>query len=92
VILDHLAIGGLQFHPARVIEAVELVALDLFNTGQRQITLADVEHYLAQLRSHCPECTCGRCRAAAIVRSDRVLMIVRVWQRRGGVTRLRALR
>jgi len=41
VILDHLATGGLQFHHARVIEAVELVALDLFNTGQRQITLAD---------------------------------------------------
>ena len=38
----------------RVIEAVELVALDVFNSGRRQITLADVEHYLSQLLSHCP--------------------------------------
>ena len=79
-------------HRLRVIEAIELVALDVFNSGRRQITLADVEHYLSQLLSHCPECTCGRCQAAAIVRPDRVLMIVRVWQRQLAVTRLRALR
>jgi len=76
----------------RVIEAIELVALDVFNARRRQITLGDVENYLGQLRNHAPEYRCGRCQAAAIVRPDRVLMIVRVWQRQLAVTRLRALR
>ena len=76
----------------RVTEATELLALDVFNSGRRQITLADVEHYLGALRNHPPECVCGRCAAAAIVRPDRVLMIVRVWQRQLAVTRLRARR
>ena len=72
-------------------EAQELLALDVFNTGARQITLCDVEHYLSQLRSHSPECRCGRCQAAAIVRPDRVLMIVRSWQRQARATTVRAL-
>ncbi len=74
------------------VEATELIALDMFNIGARQITLGDVEHYIHGLRSHSPECRCGRCQAAAIVRPDRVLMIVRVWQRQVAKTRVRALR
>ena len=76
----------------RDVQATELIALDVFNSGARQITLGDVEHYLAQLRSHSPQCRCGRCQAAAIVRPDRVLMIVRSWQRQVRTTRTRALR
>ena len=76
----------------RVIEATELLALDVFNAGGRQITLGHVEHYLHELRGHVDECCCGRCAAAAIVRADRVLMIVRAWQRQVRATRLRALR
>jgi hypothetical protein len=63
-----------------VIEAIDLFALDVFNAGRRQITLGDVDHHLGQLRNHCAKCTCGRCAAAPIMRADRVLMIVRVWQ------------
>ena len=74
------------------VEATELLALDQFNTGARQITLGDVEHHLRQLRSHSPECRCGRCQAAAIVRADRVLMIVRAWQRQQRATRVRGMR
>ena len=74
------------------VEATELLALDVFNTGARQISLGDVEHYLHQLRSHSPECRCGRCSAAAIVRADRILMIVRAWQRQARETKVRALR
>ena len=50
----------------RVIEATELLALDVFNAGGRQITLGDVEHYLHELRGHVDECRCGRCAAAAM--------------------------
>jgi len=45
-----------------------------------------------ELRGHVDECCCGRCAAAAIVRADRVLMIVRVWQRQMATTRARAMR
>ena len=75
-----------------VVEATELIALDVFNSGARQITLGDVEHYISQLRSHSPECRCGRCQAAAIVRPDRVLMVVRAWQRQVRATKVRAMR
>jgi hypothetical protein len=86
----HLLVYG--SHRLRVIEAIELVALDVLNAGRRQITLSDVDHHLGQLRNHCAKCACGCCQAAAIVRPDRVLMIVRCWQRQLAVTRLRALR
>ena len=75
----------------RVIEATELLVLDVFNTRARQITLGDVEHYIHGLRGHVDECRCGRCAAAAIVRPDRVLAVVRGWQRRQRLTRLDAL-
>ena len=75
----------------RVELATELIALDVFNPGARQITIGDVEQYVHELRAHCPECRCGRCSAAAIVRPDRVLMIVRAWQREVRQTRVRAL-
>ena len=83
---------GATLSVVRTVEATELLACDLFNTGGRQITLGDVERYLCQLRGHPPQCTCGRCEAAALVRPDRVLMIVRVWQRQVRATRVRALR
>ena len=73
-------------------QATELLALDLFNTGARQIMLWDVEHCIHELRSHSHECRCGRCQAAAMVRPDRVLMVVRCWQKQARETRLRALR
>ena len=41
-------------HRLRVIEAIELVALDVFNAGARQITLGDVERYLGALRNQSP--------------------------------------
>jgi hypothetical protein len=75
-----------------MVEATELIALDVFNSGQRQITLGDVENYIHGLPAHCTECRCGRCQAAAIVRPDRVPMIVRAWQRQVRATRVRALR
>ena len=59
---------------------------------RRQITPGDVENYLGQLRNHAPEWTCGRCAAAPIMRADRVLMIVRCWQRQVRATRVRAMR
>ena len=92
MIFDHLGYRRPTVHPVPVIEATELIVLDVFNTGARQITLGDVEHYLHGLRSHPPECACGRCQAAAVVRSDRVLMVVRSWQRQLAITRLRARR
>ena len=52
----------------------ELLALDVYNNGGRQITLGDVEGHLRRIRGHPPACPCGRCSAAAIVRPDRVLM------------------
>ena len=73
----------------RVVEATELLALDVFGSGARQITLSDVEHYLGHLRSHSPESRCGCCQAGAIVRPDRVLMVVRSWQRQVRATKVR---
>ena len=84
--------GRARAQIAQLTEATELLALDVFNTGARQITLGDVEQYLGQLRNLCPECACGRCQLAAIVRPDRGLMIVRAWQRQLATTRMRALR
>ena len=75
------AVAGLRFCAVDVVQATELIALDVFNSGARQITLGDVENYIHGLRGHCPECRCGRCQAAAIVRPNRVLMVVRAWQR-----------
>jgi hypothetical protein len=63
-------------------QATELLALDLFNTGARQIKLWDVEHCIHELRSHSHECRCGRCQAAAMVRPDRVLMLCAVGRSR----------
>jgi hypothetical protein len=83
---------GCHTEPVRAVEATELLACDIFNTGSRQITLGDVERHLAALRSHPPQCTCGRCQAAALVRADRVLMVVRAWQRQVHATRAWALR
>jgi hypothetical protein len=92
-VFDHIgAVAPLRTCAVHAVEATELLALDQFNTGARQITLGDVEHYLGQLRSDSPECRCGRCQAAAIVRADRVLMIVRAWQRQQRAARVRGMR
>jgi hypothetical protein len=84
--------SGATLTPVRAVEATELIACDVFRIGGRQITLGDVERYLWQLRGHVPDCGCDRCEAAAMVRADRVLMIVRAWQRQLAATRVRALR
>jgi hypothetical protein len=34
----------------RTVEATELLASDMFNSGERRVTLADVEHYAYELR------------------------------------------
>ena len=80
---------GLCVH---VVKATELLALDVFNSGARQITLSDVEQHVRRLRGHPPQCPCGRCSAAALVRPDRVLMIVRAWQREVRATKVRGTR
>jgi hypothetical protein len=67
----------------RVIEATELLALDVFNTGRRQITLGDVGRYLGQLRNHSPECACGRCQAARTLASCTFARRLRVPPQRG---------
>ena len=75
-----------------VVQATELIALDMFNSGARQITLGDVECHVHRLRGHPAACPCGRCSAAAMVRPDRVLMIVRAWQREVRATKVRGMR
>jgi hypothetical protein len=89
---DFGAATGLRSCPVHVVQATELLALDVFSSGGRQITLGDVECYIHGLRSHSPQCRCGRCAAAAIVRPDRVLMIVRARQQQLRATKVRALR
>jgi len=73
-------------------QATELLALDLFNTGARQITLWDVEHCIHELRSHFPRVPLrtlsGGCDGASGSRFD----VVRCWQKQARETRLRALR
>ena len=87
------AVAPLRSCAVDVTEATELLALDMFNIGARQIpSTSDVEQHVRRLRGHSPECRCGRCGAAAMLRPDRVLMIVRVWQRQMAATKVRALR
>jgi hypothetical protein len=71
------ATAGLRSCAVDVVQATELLALDLFNSGARQITIDDVECHVRRLRGHPAACPCGRCSAATIVRPDRVLMNVR---------------
>ena len=62
VIFDHLGYRRPTVHPVRVIEAVELVAADVFNLAEQtrqRITFGDVERHLAQLASHPPTVTVG---------------------------------
>ena len=79
----------------RVIEAVELVAYDVFNLAEQtrqRVTFGDVERYLAQLASHPPDCTFGRCVLVSRVTAQRVYAIACGWQRQVRATRVRALR
>ena len=79
----------------RVIECAELLAADLFKnaeqTGQR-ITFGDVQRHLAQLASHPPGCTCGRCVLVSRVNAHRVYAIASGWQRQVRATRVRGMR
>ena len=80
----------------RVIEAVELIAADVFTLAEQtrqQLTFGDVERHLAQLASHPRDCTCGRCGLAPRVTAHRVYAIASGWQRQvRATTRVRALR
>ena len=77
--------------PCMSYQATELIALDLFNSGARQITIGDVEcHVRPSTRPSRTVPERGRCEAAAMVRPDRVLMVVRAWQRQAYATKVRA--
>jgi hypothetical protein len=79
----------------RVIECAELLAADLFTAAEQtraRITFCDVERHLAQLASHPPDCTCGRCPLVSRVTAQRVYAIASGWQRQVRATRVRALR
>ena len=79
----------------RVIESAEVLAADLFKKADRtrqRLTFGDVERYLAQLASHPPDCTCGRCVLASRATAQRVYAIASGWQRQVRATRLRARR
>ena len=57
---------------ARVTEASELIAADVFTAfekSRQRITFGDVERYLAQLANHSRDCGCGRCGLAPQPRS-----------------------
>ena len=57
---------------ARVTEASELIAADVFTAFEKtrqRITFGDVERYLAQLANHSRDCGCGRCGLAPQPRS-----------------------
>ena len=70
---------------------VELRAQTAEAHSQR-ITFGDVQRHLAQLASHPPHCTFGRCVLAPRVTAQRVYAIASGWQRRVHATRLRTLR
>ena len=79
----------------RVVECAELLAADVFTVAdqtRQRITFGDVERYLAQLVTHPPGCTCGRCGLAARVTAQRVYAIASGWQRWYARPRVRALR
>jgi hypothetical protein len=72
------AIVGIRSEAVRVIECAELLAADLFKNAdqtRQRVTLGDVERYLAQLASHPPDCTCGRCPLVSRVTAQRVYAI-----------------
>jgi hypothetical protein len=72
-----------------------MLAADLFKNAdqtRQRTTLDDVERYLAQLASHPPDCTCGRCPLVSRVTAQQVYAIASGWQRRVRATRVRALR
>ena len=88
------AIGGLQFHPVRKVEAVELLACHVFNMADRDdrsVSMEMVRTRLARLREH-PFGCCQLCAAAAKVAPADVYRIASAWQRQTTITRLRALR
>ena len=85
------ATGGSIVCAVHIVEATELIALDLFNSGGRQITIGDVDAPSAVYAAIHRSAPCGRCSAAAMVRPDRVLMVVRAWQRQQRATRVAAL-
>ena len=76
-----------------MIECAELLAADLFKNAEQtraRLTFGDVERYLAQLASHPPDCSCGRCVLAPRVTAKRVYVIASGWQRQVRATKVRA--
>ena len=64
VILDHLAIGGLQIHPVRMVEAVELVACHVFNLADRYGQGVSMELVRARLAASWGRLRCSTAFAA----------------------------
>jgi hypothetical protein len=53
----------------RMSDPAELVTIDVFEAARaagEPITMALVKRRVAELLAHPPECSCGRCEAAAI--------------------------
>jgi hypothetical protein len=79
----------------RMVEAAELVAIDVFETAQatgRPITITTelVKRHVAELLAHPPECACGRCEAAATASIGHIWRVVTSWQGCIEATRRRA--
>ena len=88
-------VAAIESGSPRVVECAELIAADLFTRAEQtraRLTFGDVERYLAQLASHPPDCTCGRCGLAPRVTAQRVYAIASGWQRQVRATRARAPR
>ena len=79
----------------RVRDAAELVAIDVFNAAEaanEPDSMALVKRHVAELLAHPPECACGHCEAAAIVRTGHVWRIASAWRGATAATRRRAAR
>ena len=93
--IPRLIIPEAYGHPRARDEGAELLAADLFKNAdqtRQRITFGDVVRYLAQLASHPPDCTCGRCALVPRVSAQRVYAIASGWQRQVRATRVRAMR
>jgi hypothetical protein len=78
----------------RVIEAVELIAADVFSAfekNRQRITFGGVERYLSQLAGHPHDCECG-CGLVSQVTAQRVYQIASAWQREIRAAKVRAMR
>ena len=88
------AVVGLASCAVRKVEAVELVACQVFNMADRDdrsVSMEMVRTRLDRLREHPAGC-CQLCRAAVMVAPADVYRIAKQWEWQATATRLRALR